>query len=425
MNDMDSRTESQMGHRMKAVVIVVEGLGAMMLGPYGSSTSTTPALNRMAASGLLLDQCFLDSFDLATQLRSLWTATHASSTTRSAWNIWRAWQEAGVPAQLITDSPEVAELAQRYDIPQVTLVQVTAATEAAESAEECNLTQVFAAATELLASAEPVGVVWIHAQGLKHVWDAPLELREAMMDPEDPTPPSEVHLPEMELDEDSDPDVTLGWSQVAAAQVAVLDAAMDALEQTIANRTDVDQWSWLFCSLGGIPLGEHGTLGIVRESGYIEEIAVPVILRSTGNKIISTRRAELCQLPDLPVSLVAAMDLPVPGEVWGRNQFVYGPPLRSTHWSHEHTLAFIETGEHTWLRTPAWSFMLSAANDPGDCELYVKPDDRWEVSDIASRGTDIVEQLQTLLPQVREAVACGKRELLPRLNEELTSLIRN
>lgn len=406
---------------MKAVVIVVEGVGAMMLGPYGSSTSTTPALNRMAASGLLLDQCFLDSFDLATQLRSLWTGTHASSTTRTGWNIWRAWQEAGVPAQLITDSLEVAELAQRYDVPQVTLVQVHSATESAESAEDCNLTQVFAAATELLASNEPVGVVWIHAQGLRHVWDAPQELREGMTDPEDPPPPSEIHLPEIELDEDSDPDVTLGWSQVAAAQVAVLDEAIDALEQTIANRPDADQWSWLFTSLGGIPLGEHGTLGIPHQAGYIEEVAVPALMRSTHNKIVSTRRAELCQLPDLPISLLQAMDLPVPLDVWGRNQFLSGPPLRTTQWSREQTFAFIETDEHIWLRTPAWSLLMS----DDQCQLYVKPEDRWEVSDIADRGTDIVEQLRDLLPQVREAVANGQRAQLPELNEELTSLIRN
>ncbi len=406
---------------MKAVVIVVEGLGAMLLGPYGSSTSTTPAINRLAASGLLLDQCFLDSFDLARQIRSLWTATHAHTRIPSDWNVWRAWQAAGVPAQLITDSPEVATLAQQYEVPQVTLVSVTAADEAADSAEECNLTQVFAAAMDILAADETVGVVWIHAQGLRHAWDAPLDLREAMIDPEDPSPPADVLVPEIELDEDSDPDVALGWSQVAAAQIAVLDAALDAVQQTIAARADADQWSWLFCGLGGIPLGEHGTIGLAQQTGYIEEVAVPVILRSGHNAIVSTRRAELCQLPDLPSSLMQAMGLPTPVDVWGRNQFIAGPPMRTTHWTREQAIAFLETSEHTWLRTPAWSMLVRDE----EYELYVKPDDRWEVSDIADRGTDIVEQLQELLPHVRDAALSGRRDLLPELTEELTSLIRN
>lgn len=406
---------------MKAVVIVVEGVGAMMLGPYGSSTSTTPAFNRLAASGMLLDQCFLDSFELTSQVRSLWTGMHANTYTPATWNVWRAWQEAGVPAQLVTDSPEVAALAEKYDVPQVTLVSVSTAEEAAESAEECNLTQVFAAAMEILASPETVGMVWIHAQGLRHAWDAPLELREAMIDPEDPTPPAEVHLPDIELDEDSDPDVALGWSQVAAAQIAVLDEAIEALEQTIAARADADQWSWLFCSLGGVPLGEHGTIGLAQEVGYIEEVAIPVIVRSAHHRIISTRRAELCQLPDLPITLMQAMNLPAPSELWGRNQLIAGPPMRTTDWQPEQTIAFIETNEHVWLRTPAWSWLLHGE----DCELYVKPDDRWEVSDVGARAIDVIELLRELLPKVREAIADGKREILPALPEELTSLIRS
>ncbi len=60
-----------------------------------------------------------------------------------------------------------------------------------------------------------------------------------------------------------------------------------------------------------------------------------------------------------------------------------------------------------------------------DCELYVKPDDLWEVSNIADRGTDIVAQLVELLPQIRAAIQDGNREQLPVLPEELTSLIRN
>ena len=406
---------------MKAVAIVVEGVGAMMLGPYGSSTSTTPAINRMAAQGLVLDQCFLDSFNLATQLRSLWTGQHAGCRAASTWNVWRAWQEAGVPAQLITDSPEVAALAEQYDVPQVTLVRVRSSEEATDSVEECNLTQVFAAAMDILAGDEPLGVVWIHSQGLRHVWDAPLELREAMIDPEDPMPPSEIHLPEIDLDEDSDPDVALGWSQVAAAQIAVLDEAIDALDQAIASRADADQWAWLFCSLGGIPLGEHGVIGRAQEVGYIEEVAVPAILRTVPPSMVSTRRSELCQLPDLPVTLFQAMGLSVDAKLWGRQQLVAGPPLPTTRWPREQWVAFMESSEHVWLRTPAWSWLWR--ND--ECELYAKPDDRWEVNDVADRAIEFADQIEELLPQVRSAIRSGEREQLPELPEELVSLLRN
>ncbi len=405
---------------MKAVVIVVEGVGAMMLGPYGSSTSTTPALNRLAASGLLLDQCFVDSFSLPDQMRSLWTGQHANGFA-TTWSVWKAWQDSGIPAQLITDSPEIAALAQQYEVPQVTLVNVTSATEAAESAEQCNLMQVFAAAMEILAAEETTGVVWIHSQGLRHAWDAPVELREAMIDPEDPSPPTEVHCPEIELDEDSDPDLALGWSQVAAAQLAVLDEAIDALEQTIAARQDAAEWTWLFCTLGGIPLGEHHTLGLAQQVGYIEEVAVAAIIRTPQNSIVSVRRAELCQLPDLPITLMHAMNLPANLEVWGRSQLLAGPPLQSIAWAKEQSIAFMESTEHCWLRTPAWSLLLTSESQ----ELYVKPDDRWEVNNIADRGSDIAAMLIELVPQVRQAVANSQRHTLPQLPEELTNMIRN
>ncbi len=67
--------------------------------------------------------------------------------------------------------------------------------------------------------------------------------------------------------------------QVAAAQVAVLDEALDALEMALIDRESMDSWTWLLLSLGGIPLGEHGALGIAQQLGYNEEIAIPVIIR--------------------------------------------------------------------------------------------------------------------------------------------------
>ncbi|MGN6134281.1 MAG: hypothetical protein ACTHOU_07240 [Aureliella sp.] len=408
---------------MKALAIIVEGLGAAMLGPYGSSTSTTPAINRLAAQSLVLDQCFVDSFDLRLQLRSLWTAAHGSSLAPSTWNLWQALTERGIPAQLITDSSQAAEVAQTYGCPQITLVDVPAAGEAAESAEDCSLMHVFAVAMQQLANPETEGLVWIHARGLRHPWDAPLALRQAMTDPEDPAPPSSVELPDVMVDDETDPDLIVGWGQVAAAQVAVLDEAIDALEQVIAARDDAHQWAWLLASTGGTPLGEHGRIGRSRCEGYAEEIAVPAIVRPGEPLAVGVRRAELCQLPDLPLTLLVAMgwaeqELP---SLWGRNLWQSGPPRMSTQWPVEATLAWLGHGEHTWIRTPAWS-LLQTGDQPA--RLYVKPDDRWEVSDIAARRDDIVEQLTALLPALRSAADRSKRGALPQLDTALTSLQR-
>lgn len=408
---------------MKALVIIVEGLGAAMIGPYGSATSTTPAMNRLAAQSLVLDQCFLDSFDLQTQLRSLWTATHANCPAPTTWNLWQALSERGVPCQLITDSVEAADLAEALGCPHVTVVDAAPTSEPAEDTEDCRLTGVFAAALQQLVNPDTDGLVWIHARGLRHPWDAPLDLRQAMTDPEDPSPPSDTEVPDLAIDQDTDPDVIVGWGQVAAAQVAVLDEAIDGLQQAIAARHDGDQWAWLLSSTGGVPLGEHGLVGRSRREGYAEEIAVPVLLRPSTPLPVGIRRGELCQLPDLPLTLLVAMGydrehLPA---VWGLNMWQAGPPRRSTEWPAETTIAWLAHGDHLWIRTPAWSLLQNAG---AGARLFVKPDDRWEVSDIAARRDDIVDQLLALAPQLQSATARSARQELPKLDAELTSLQR-
>lgn len=408
---------------MKALVIIVEGLGTAMVGAYGSATATTPAIDRLAARSLVLDQCFLDSFELETQLRSLWTATHAGCAHGPAWSLWRALAERNVHARLITDSAEAARVAEKHGCPQVTLVQVPAASEPAASAEECSLMHVFAAAMEELALPETNGLVWIHARGLRHAWDAPLELRQAMTDPEDPPPPDAATFPDISVDADTDPDLIVGWGQVAAAQVAVLDEAIDAIEQTISARDDSDQWTWMLASTGGVPLGEHGSIGSSLHEGYSEEIAVPAMVRCATTPPVGMRRAELCQLPDLPATLLVAMGMEPPQaqSLWGRNMWLVGPPRMSTQWPPEHTLAWLASEDKLWIRTPAWSLLKTGDEPP---RLYVKPDDRWEVSDIASRRSDVVEQLLALVPALRTASDQSAREALPKLEDALTSLLR-
>lgn len=408
---------------MKALVIIVEGLGAAMVGAYGSATTTTPAIDRLASQSLVLDQCFLDSFDLPLQLRSYWTAMHANCLVPTSWCLWQALTDRGVDSQLITDSPEAASVAQQYDCPQVTLVEVPHTEEPATHAEDCSLMHVFAAAMEVLADPDTSGLIWIHARGLRHVWDAPIELREAMTDPEDPAPPTGVELPELQIDRDTDPDWVVGWGQVAAAQVAVLDEAIDALQQAIAARDDGEQWAWLLSSTGGIPLGEHGLVGRARREGYAEEIAVPAIVRPSVALPIGFRRAELCQLPDLPLTLLVAMGMDIeqtPG-IWGRNMWQVGPPRMSTEWAPEMTLAWMSHDQHMWIRTPAWSLLRTGE---AGARMFVKPDDRWEVSDIATRRDDIVDQLLALAPQLRAAADNSARSELPPLDSALTSLQR-
>ncbi|MFO1062873.1 MAG: hypothetical protein U0892_03235 [Pirellulales bacterium] len=207
----------------------------------------------------------------------------------------------------------------------------------------------FAEALEVLASPESQGLIWIHSQGLTLPWDAPTQLRHSFMDPEDPEPPADVCVPAVILDEEADPDLAIGWGQVAAAQVAVVDEALDAIDQTLSARDDAEDWAVMIVGLGGIPLGEHGQIGRVVESVTTESHQAPAIIRRPHAPPIGSRQAELCQLPDLVPSLLdatssvdaTAADLlnASPGTLWGRSMLSNQPPTSPSSWPPEHTTA--------------------------------------------------------------------------------------
>ena len=73
----------------------------------------------------------------------------------------------------------------------------------------------------------------------------------------------------------------------------------------------------------------------------------------------------------------------------------------------EHTKEFRSTviSQHesgSWsVRTPAW--FLQSRNDTGNTkELYFKPDDRWEVNNVAERCNDIVGAIEQLYQRAKD-----------------------
>lgn len=413
-----------MNHSTNAVVIVVEGMGLGLVGAYGSATAATPALDRLAGGGLVLDQCFVDSLVLEHQLESLWTGLHAAQ--RSADNaselhsMWSLLAQRKIPGRLITDCPEVASVAQRMGCEQIALVEVTARTELAEEADQCAAVEVFAAVIEELSIADTQGVVWVHSRGLKLPWDAPRTLRMQMTDPDDPEPPMELCVPSFPVDNATDPDLIVGWSQVAAAQVAAIDQAIESVVQAVQMRGDANSWSWLITSLGGYPLGEHGQIGWRVRQLFGEEVSIPAIIQASSGRL-GARRGELCQMPDLLAILLECLGLKFDMPIWGRSLLNAPAPSAPQAWPVEHTLAWLEHAGCIWLRTPAWSIMCQPSTPS---RLFVKPDDRWEVIDVASRRTDLVERLTELIDRTQRAAQTGKRVSLPRLEAVLCELCR-
>lgn len=440
-----------------ALAIVIEGLGTGLLGCYGSNTAVTPNVDRLAAQGMVLDQCFLDSHDKLYQLRSLWSGCHALQSDTSTWNFWQAGQ-ANAAGCLLTDCPETAEEAERWGCEQIVLVPSDMHDQPCEDVSDCAAMPLFAAAAQELASGRE-GVLWIHSRGLHHRWDAPLDLRERFVDPEDPLPPSDTVLPTLSIDSQTDPDLLVGWGQVAAAQSSVLDQAIGVLLDTIEQRPDRNSWSCLLLSLGGVPLGEHGVLGWGRPQLYGEELSCAAVFRpgdtdGGSRRSVGVRRSELCQLPDLGVSLAELAGISSPAAlhasssdasnastpaIWGRSALGLRGVVSPEHWSALHqsaltrmpvlcrsnsrdsTLDTTPAESQLWFRTPAWSLQEDLNQS---VKLFVKPDDRWEVSEIADRRADVVDAMLEAAEMFERALAANDRSQLKRLDEVLCQLMR-
>ena len=423
---------------MNTLVVAVEGWGRGLLGCMGANLARTPTLDRVAAGGMVLDQCFLDSCGLHSQLNSLWTARHAlqpSSFAGSSSNLWSACEAAGIPACLITDRELVAEQAESFGCGEAAFLPVESNDEPAATSDDCTAMQLFYAAAEMASRRE--GVVWVHSSGLNLPWDAPEELRASFTDPEDPDPPSEVGPPSFTIGPATDPDDVVGWGQVAAAQSSVIDEGLATLLGAMHARLEHEDWTVVILGLGGTPLGEHGQIGSCRDAAgavtqslHGEALSVPAILTAPETKWRMTRRGELFQLPDLAATIMASLlgrqaESAAADSSWGQDLLQLPFSDSTSRWSTSLQLAKTAGNNGSWLRCPAWSSLIvGEEGENGESKLFVKPEDRMEVSDVADRRPDILEQMLAADKHFEEALQSNQRGKLPALDEELVTLLR-
>src|SRR5262245_28308215 len=93
-----------------AIVVVIDRLGAGFLGPYGNTWLDTPHFNRLASESLLCESVLADSPELAQAYRAWWNGRHAlEPLIESRDALPNATRDAGLPAILITDEPQMAQ----------------------------------------------------------------------------------------------------------------------------------------------------------------------------------------------------------------------------------------------------------------------------------------------------------------------------
>jgi arylsulfatase A-like enzyme len=405
-----------------AICLVVDGWNTSAVGAYGNTWLETPAIDRLATQSIVLDQHLIDAVDLAGLYQAWWEGQSAVARLRPNFgdaSLPRRLRDAGQFAVLVTDDERIAANPRAEEFAEKILGAGETPRTPADDVAETQLVRLFAAATEWLAGAREPFLLWIHARGMYGAWDAPLDFRRRLVEEDDPQPPDFAVPPELTLSENYDPDERLGYRYAYGGQAMLVDLCVEALLDALAETGLADRTLVSLCGGRGFPLGEHRRVGFCDAALYEELIHVPWLLRVPGSRHGLSRSSHLVQPADLFATLVEWCELAGPL-----------PPL----WSARSVLGIFED---SWqprdrvcvaspdgfagqrgIRTPAWYLREAVGAAP---ELYAKPDDRFEVNDVAMRCQGEAELLAQALKDTLAAARDAALGSLPPLDESLVA----
>lgn len=399
-----------------AVIVIVDRLGAGALGPYGNTWIDTPQFNRLAARGLLCETVLAESPELADAYRSYWTGRHVlEADAPDAASLPALAKGRGIATTLVTDEkalgdvPHANAFAEHIAVPH-------GAGRRAEELDQSSFGQVFLTAIDAIRAVQGQGLFWIHSRGMSGPWDAPLALRNQFAAEDDPLPPDFLEPPEKQLSENHDPDELLGIAHAYAGQVTLLDACLGALLDELDELPGRGERLVVISSPRGYPLGEHRRVGSCDNALYTELLQTPLII-SRGDGIGARERTQ---------TLVQPCDFYNTFAEWLSGSSPRG--LARSGWSNTQSpnlpqreiICSIGPNQRS-VRTPVWFWRESTINGESQRELFAKPDDRWEVNEIASRCGDVPELLAAKCDELQAALAAGEAASLAPLPEILTS----
>jgi arylsulfatase A-like enzyme len=386
-------------HLRSSIVVTFDRLGSGYLGPYGNTWIETPNFNQLASESCLFEFATTGSPCLQATYRTLWSGRHVLDRREVHTNDSLAAILAGrdVGTIFITDEPALREHPLARGFAETILLESQQIERSADEESQTQMARLMASALDCLASVAPPYLVWIHSRGMQGPWDAPYGLRRQFADEEDPDPPTFLDPPSRVLPDDFDPDQLLGITHAYAAQVVLADLCLGALLDALGHN-GAGAPLLAVTSPRGYALGEHRAVGTAGDALYGEVLQAPLLVRLPGGEVATRRSSALVQSADLFATLRQWHGASAQSSetTFGENLL---PVLHGDAELTRHAVcsAF---GDERSIRTPAWFLRREGE----EVQLYVKPDDRWEINEVSDRCDDVARQLLELLE-------AGEREL--------------
>lgn len=442
---------------MGLLVLNVDHLPTHLLGPYGNTSVPTPTLNRWAANGIVVDGAFKSGCNHQRLLDACLPTSNSSSpfTPRptTAFDLCFTPAQTGHPTWFepasrphpVRNSPR-ADAPAPSPLPASTTVQIqqSISQRVANSWEATSLAHYVAQVFEHLAksSLQPEHAIWLNLPLLSSVWDAPLEWRNFLANDEDLETYRGWQSPHIQRTGDVcsgfdethgfDPDQRLAYEHAAGAMVILLDHACEWLESALANLTHGQAMAILLTAESGFSLGEHFSIGGFPTRLWVEESHVPILLRTQFPNQYPARIAGIQDQHKVLQFWCEKFAPPSDSSSTGNPALTYeslviqslqqfGAVDYSIFSSQQRSAVLSYSSDGVVCRTVNWSFLWQLGHAP---RLFVRPDDRAEQNDVATRCRDVVATFLWHLPDIAHALGQLPDQLPQLQNDEWSTACR-
>lgn len=210
--------------------------------------------------------------------------------------------------------------------------------------------------------------------------------------------------------------------------ISQLDEGIGELFESLSFPAETRRVLFAVTGARGYALGEHGEVGLERPVLHEELLHVPLIVHSTEPGQSPVRTARLTSPINLGDLVSAWLKAPIGSEASGSG-FATIPVQHAAPGAAEsadYQLFANSLGDQA-IRTPGWYLIRKSRTGDGHAaasgdsahELFLKPDDRWEVNEVSSRRPEIVDALSSRLDELTRQASAGERLRLPALPPEL------
>ncbi len=419
---------------MNAICLVIDRLHCGYLGCYGNAWVRTPTFDRLAAEGFVFDQALTDSPRLDEVYESYWSGVHGlwRRSRREIRSLPRELTAAGVSTTLVTDDARLAAHPRAGDFAALVNVAGGAADAIGRSRRADAARAIVCRRRRCIGRGAravlPVVARGHSGAGLGRAARVSRSLRRGGR----AAPPEFAAVPRQLLGDDHDPDELWGICQAYAAQVSLVDLCLSGLLEWLNANPAGRRTLLVVTAPRGFPLGEHGRVGAWDEALHAELVHVPWLIRFPDQRGRTSRSPALVQPADLAATLLDWFGLATPPGGGGAGQSLL--PLVDDEETLLRDRACVMAGNcEQGIRTPAWYLRVTTAVEETDrglsgafpppvtVRLYKKPDDLWEVNDVADRCVEVVDALNAALADVEAAAASDTQSPPPPVDEVLIS----